>query len=161
MIKKITLQDDFQALAQLLNDSFATVAEEFGLTKENSPSNNAFITPETLKSQLIECREFFYFSENGIAVGFIAIEKSEREETTYYIEKLAALPQYRHKGIGRQLMDFATERIKTFEGKKVSIGLIDSNICLKEWYSRQGFEETGVKKFEHLPFNVCFMDKMI
>jgi ribosomal protein S18 acetylase RimI-like enzyme len=58
-------------------------------------------------------------------------------------------------------MDFAIERIKAFGGKRVSIGLIDSNTCLKEWYRRQGFEETGIKSFEHLPFNVCFMDKMI
>jgi ribosomal protein S18 acetylase RimI-like enzyme len=161
MIKKITLKDNFRVLAKLLNESFATVAGEFGLTKENSPTNNAFITPEELKSKLIKSREFFCFSENKTTFGFIAIEKSEKEVATYYIEKLAVHPQYRHKGIGKQLMDFAIERIKTVGGKRVSIGIIDSNTRLKEWYSQQGFKEIGVKTFEHLPFNVCFMDKTI
>ena len=43
-------------------------------------------------------------------------------------------------------------------GKKVSLGMIDSHAVLKEWYKSMGFEEKGIKKFEHLPFLVCFMD---
>ena len=54
MINKVTLRDDFYLLSQLLNDSFASVASEFGLTKENSPTNNAFITEEQLYAQLTD-----------------------------------------------------------------------------------------------------------
>jgi len=60
MIQQVTKQNDFVILVKLLNDSFATVAKEFGLTKENRPTNNAFITSEELKVQLIENREFIY-----------------------------------------------------------------------------------------------------
>lgn len=52
MIQKIDRQSDFVVPAKLLNETFATVAKEFGPTKENSPANNAFITCEELKSQI-------------------------------------------------------------------------------------------------------------
>lgn len=161
MIKRVTLSDDFDLYTRLLNQAFATVAEEFGLTRENAPTNNAFITAEILKSQLTDKREFYYFSEIGDVNGFIAIEKSSRSEDVFYIEKLAVAPLLRHKGIGRKLMDFATERIKQSGGRKISIGLIDSNQTLKKWYQLQGFKEIEIKTYDHLPFDVCLMEKVI
>jgi len=161
MIKKITEKDDFKTLAKLLNDSFITVANDFGITKENCPFHNAFIDNETLKSKLISNREFYKLENNGNPIGFIAIEKSENENNTFYIEKVAVHPDFRHKGIGKQLMDFATKRILDLGGKRISIGLIDTNTELKNWYQNQGYVETGTKIFDHLPFNVCFMDKRL
>ena len=161
MIQKINQQSDFIALATLLNESFATVAKEFGLTKENSPTNNAFITGEQLKSQLIDCREFYVYKENKRLTGFIAIEKSANALDTFYIEKLAVTPDYRHSGIGLQLMNFASERIKELGGKRISIGLIDANTPLKDWYSKQGYKVVEIKAFNHLPFDVCLMEKNI
>lgn len=161
MIRKVSAQDDFIILAKLLNEAFATVAEDFGLTKENSPTNNAFITGEELKSQLTDNREFYIYEHHGEKVGFIAVEKSLSTPGTFYIEKMAVAPVYRHYGIGLLLMNLATNRIKELGGIRISIGLIDSNAVLKEWYRKQGFAEFELKTFEHLPFNVCMMDKLL
>jgi len=86
MIRKVDEHSDFGQLARLLNEAFATIAEEFGLTKENSPTSNAFITADMLQSQLTENREFYYCEDNGNIIGFIAIEESLRESGTFYIE---------------------------------------------------------------------------
>lgn len=161
MIKKVSLKDDFNILAKLLNDSFISVAKDFGLTKENCPTNNAFIKAEDLKSQLDEKREFYYLAENNMPIGFVAIEKSSREEGTFYIEKVAVHPDYRHRKTGISLMGFATNRIKELGGKKISIGVIEANIRLKNWYKQQGFKEVNVKEFEHLPFDVCYMERTL
>jgi ribosomal protein S18 acetylase RimI-like enzyme len=91
--------------------------------------------------------------------GFIAIEKSEKEEGIFYIEKLGVVPRYRHKGYGKKLMGFAAKRVRKLGGKKISIGIIDSNKKLKEWYKQLGFSINGTKNFDHLPFKVCFMEK--
>jgi ribosomal protein S18 acetylase RimI-like enzyme len=160
-IKKVTEKDNFQSLAKLLNDSFITVTDSFGITKDNCPSNNAFIDSNTLKSKLISNREFYKYENSGYPIGFIAIEKSEKEIDTFYIEKVAVHPEHRHKGLGKQLMDFATKRIIELGGKRISIGLIDSNTELKKWYQNQGYIQTGTKLFDHLPFNVCLMDKTL
>lgn len=161
MIKKVSQKNNFEILAKLLNDSFLTVAKEFGLTKENCPTNNAFISAEDLRSQSDDNREFYCLWENEMPYGFIAIEKSKREEETYYIEKVAVHPDHRHRKAGLLLMNFATDRIKNLGGKKISIGVIDTNTRLKEWYRQQGFIQTGVRVFEHLPFDVCYMEKLL
>jgi len=162
MIKKVTEKDNFKSLAKLLNDSFITVIDDLGITKDNCPSHNAFIDDVTLKSKLIAAnREFYQLEINGSSIGFIAIEKSKSEKDTFYIEKVAVHPDFRHEGLGNQLMDFATKRILDLGGKKISIGLIDTNTELKNWYQNQGYLETGTKIFDHLPFNVCFMDKRL
>lgn len=41
---------------------------------------------------------------------------------------------------------------------KIKIGIVEENTILKEWYEKIGFVHTGTKKFEHLPFNVGFME---
>jgi len=161
MIQRISLQDNFQVLAQLLNDSFGTVANDFGLTIENCPTNSAFITSGELESQLTENREFYTFKDSAASVGFIAIERSLGEAGTYYIEKVAVRPDFRHTGIGWQLMRFAEGRIEELGGNRISIALIDSNAILKKWYLKQGFTITATKIYEHLPFDVCFMEKII
>ena len=89
------------------------------------------------------------------------VEKSENEKDTFYIEKVAIHPDYRHKGKGKQIMEFAENRINEFGGKRISVGLIDENKQLKDWYKSQRYNETGTKIFDHLPFNVCFMEKLL
>ena len=161
MITKISEQSDFVALTKLLNDAFGTVAKEFGLTKENCPTNNAFITCEELKSQLSDSREFYGYADKDKITGFIAIERSSRDPDTFYIEKVAVHPDYRHQHLGHRLMDFASQRIWELGGKRISIGLIDSNKVLKDWYMGQGFSFVEVKIYEHLPFDVCMMEKKL
>jgi len=161
MIRKVNIQDDFVGLAKLLNSAFGTVAKDFGLTIENARNNSAFIRSEELKVLLIENREFYVYEDNGCASGFVAIEKSLSEPGTYYIEKLAVIPECRHLGVGLSLMNFASDRAKELGGKRISIGLIDSNLILKEWYGKHGFVVFDIKKYDHLPFDVCFMEKEI
>ena len=151
----ITINDDLADIINVLNKSHGTVAEEYKFTKDNNPSNNAFIDDATLKAQIEKGIELYSLSINAETVGCVAIEKSSRENTLFYIEKVSILPQFRNKGCGVKLMDFAILRITELSGKTISIGLIDSNIKLKNWYSSQGFVESGTKRFDHLPFTVC------
>jgi ribosomal protein S18 acetylase RimI-like enzyme len=161
MIRQVTIHDDFDQLARLLNESYLTIVDDFGITQENCPSHNAYINGDTLKSKLIPIREFYRLEDNNKPIGFIVIEKSENDKDTYYIEKVAIHPDYRHKGKGKQIMMFAENRINELGGKQISVGLIDENKRLKDWYKSLGYKETGTKIFDHFPFNVCFMDKYI
>jgi len=152
---------DLTAIVKVLNESHATVAKEFGFSKDNNPSNNAFIDEPTLKSQLNKGIELYALSVNKKTVGCVAIEKSVKEKDTFYIEKVSVLPEYRNQGYGVLLMNFATTKIKGLGGRTISIALIDSHSKLKKWYAAQGFVQTGTKDFERLPFRVCFMSRQI
>jgi len=157
----INPEKDLSAIVKVLNISHGTVAKEFGFTKDNNPTNNAFKDEPTLRTQLNKGIDLYAMSNNDKLIGSIAIEKSAKETDTFYIEKVSIVPEYRNQGFGVKLMDFAITKIKGFGGKTISIALIDSNIKLKRWYLSQGFNEIGTRDFEHLPFRVCFMNKQI
>jgi diamine N-acetyltransferase len=160
-IKQLHPSDNITELVEVLNRSHGTVAEEFGFTKETNPTNNAFIDATTLKNQMKKGIDIFGCLSGDQLIGCIAIEKSVTEPNTYYLEKVSVIPEYRHGGYGTILMNFALSTIKEAGGQTVSIALIDSNSRLKHWYELQGFMETGIRDFSHLPFRVCFMRKNI
>ena len=157
----VSSNSDLTGIIHVLNVSHGTVTKEFGFTKENNPTNNAFIDVITLKSQLEKGIQLFALSVDSAIIGCIAIEKSSREPGLFYIEKVSVIPEFRNKGYGKKMMVFATEKILEQGGSSISIALIDSNLKLKKWYSSQGFKESGIKDFDHLPFRVCFMSKPI
>lgn len=157
----ISPEGDLSAVVQVLNASHGTVAKQFGFTQETNPSNNAFIDIETLRSQLKTGIRLYGLNVDNELIGCIAVEESTKEAETFYIEKVSVLPEYRNQGYGVELMNFATELIQKAGGKFVSIALIDSHAKLKSWYLNQGFQQVGVKVYEHLPFDVCFMRKVL
>ena len=158
-IRKIDKIKDVDAAASVLRQANATVAADLGFTQENAPTNPAFINTGTLRKQITGDRDFFVLEKENIIIGTVAVEKSQKEKDTFYIERLAVLPEHRHNGYGKMLMEFAMDQVREENGKKVSIGIINENTMLKNWYISLGFTETGTKKFSHLPFTVCFLSK--
>ena len=77
------------------------------------------------------------------------------------MEKLCVLPHFRHNGYGKELMDSVFNYVRKENGNKVSIGIINDNMILKNYYIKNGFVEKNLKKFNHLPLTVCFMEKII
>ena len=157
MIKEILSENDIKNSVKVIRDSFRTVAVEFNLNRNNSPTHPSFMTLRQLRDLKRRGGKFFGFFKDNLYIGFVAIEKAD--ENTYYMEKLAVLPEQRHRGYGRELVEFVFDYVKRNKGKTVSIGIINEHEVLKNWYTVIGFKETGVKKFEHLPFTVCFMEK--
>jgi len=49
--------------------------------------------------------------------------------------------------------------VKSYGGNKISIGIIEENTKLKDWYLKLGFTHISTRKFKHLPFTVGFMEK--
>lgn len=152
-IKRIETID--QDCVRVIRDSFITVANEFNLTKQNTPTNPAFIEIETLRAMKQKGIDMYGAFVNNTMIGFVAIEKST--DSLYFMEKLAVLPSHRHKGYGSQLIDFVADTVKKAGGKKISIGIINENKVLKDWYIKNGFSVTEIREFSHLPFNVCFL----
>ncbi|MGE5398508.1 MAG: GNAT family N-acetyltransferase, partial [Chitinophagales bacterium] len=151
--------DMFDECLSIIRESFKTVADEFHLTKENAPTNPAFIGLDVLIGMYEKKIVMFAVMDNQKYIGFVAIERAN--DKTYYMEKLAVIPEYRHKGYGKAIMDFVVNHVKEKEGIKISIGIINENTVLKSWYLNYGFVEYETKVFGHLPFTVCLMEKTI
>jgi len=147
---------ELDTCASVIRESFATVAAEYGLTKENCPTNGAFMKTGRLRAQREQGRRQYALTSDGIVIGFAELE--EKTDRVYELQKLAVLPRYRHCGYGKMLLDFAKERAKSWGCVKITIGVIEENIRLKNWYARNGFVHTGTQRFEHLPFVVGYME---
>ncbi len=153
------INNNLEICLDVIRKSFMTVANDFNLNKQNAPTNPAFIELKHLIQMDRKGVAMFGAFLEGICIGFVGIEKAKKG--TYWLEKLAVLPEYRHKGYGKALIDFVFDYVKDHHGERVSIGIIDEHLVLKNWYLSYGFKEVEKKVFDHLPFAVCFMIKDI
>ena len=155
-VREIEKDEALDTSVEIVRRSFRTVAEELNLTPDNAPTHPSFITLEQLEELRKKGLVFYGYFLEDMQVGFVAIEKAD--DSLYYLEKLAVLPEYRHNGYGRELVQFVLDRAVETGAEKLSIGIIYEQTVLKDWYRDIGFRETGTRKFEHLPFTVGFME---
>ena len=155
VIREISTEEDLSNSVRVIQESFRPVATEFGLTRENCPTHPTFISLERLNELKARELNLFGLFLGELQIGFVAIEKAD--EAHYYMEKLAVLPDYRHWGHGAKLVEFVLEYARNNKVAEVSIGVIDEHTVLKEWYKIIGFQEVVTRKFNYLPFTVCYM----
>jgi ribosomal protein S18 acetylase RimI-like enzyme len=161
----VEIRDDalLVACVPVIRAAFRTVADDLGLTEENAPTNPAFMTLDRLREARGRGVRMFALLDDGAAgapAGFVALEDS-RQPGVLYLERLAVLPALRHRGLGRALMDHAFAEARTAGAERIAIGIVDEHVVLKRWYLGYGFVETGTRRFAHLPFTVCYMEKSV
>ncbi|WP_094603389.1 hypothetical protein SPSIL_014250 [Sporomusa silvacetica DSM 10669] len=155
----VVTESDLIDSVNIIRKSFSTVAEQFGLTRENAPTNPAFIELRHLKKMQEKGIAMFGVFCEFVQIGFVAIEKNNANE--FYMERLAVLPKHRHKGYGRQIVKYASDYVNAQRGGELLISVVGTNEILKSWYCELGFTEFETKYFSHLPFPVCYMKKYL
>jgi ribosomal protein S18 acetylase RimI-like enzyme len=159
LFKPVNTEQELRNSRNVIQKSFSTVAEDFNLTKENAPTNPAFIEVRHLQKMQEKGTAMLGGFADTVQVGFVAIERKAGHE--FWMERLAVLPEYRHKGYGRQIVEYAVNYVAELGGATVLIGIIGSHAVLKSWYRNLGFHELETRQFAHLPFPVCYMKKEI
>ena len=149
--------NDIQTLLDVIRRACATVAERFGLTPQNCPKSPAFYTMDRLQTDIERGMQYFVLEDDAEARGCVALEKAK--PGVYYLGRLAVLPEHRSKGLGTVLVRHAFAEATAIGARRIEIGIIAEDVELTQWYRRFGFELTGTKTFDHLPFVVAFMAK--
>jgi GNAT superfamily N-acetyltransferase len=142
--------------AEVIRESFKTIAAELGLTRDNIPKHPSFMTADELRGLIGKGVKFFGLFLEGKQIGSVAIE--EADNGLCFLQKLAVLPGYRSRGYGGEMVNFIIDYVRNNGCKKLALGIWDRQSELKEWYLRLGFRENSVRYFEHLPLTVCLMD---
>ena len=155
IIKELN-KSDLSLAAEVIRAGFSTVAIEFGLTEQNCPNHTSFITTDRIQNHFNLGWPMYGLYQDKKLVGYVALLKESGG--IYELHNLAVLPEYRHKGYGKQLLDYCKSRVKEQGGNKIAIGIIEENTILKYWYATNGFVHTGIKKFAHLPFAAGYME---
>ena len=158
MIKKIE-QKNIHECVKVIRESFKTVADELGFTSQNAPGFTAFSTTEERLSRQYdeEHRLMYAYYDNGIIVGYYSLLIQDNNECE--LNNLSVLPTYRHKGIGKELLNNAFEVERQLNYKTMNIGIVEENRVLREWYESFGFVHIGIEKFDFFPFTCGYMEK--
>jgi len=149
--------DEGPVVVDLLRRSFATVAERFDLTTENCPKHVAFYTEKRFAEDIDRGMRYYLLEEEGRLCGCVALEPAK--PGVVYLGRLAVLPEHRSQGFGQALVRHVFDEAEQMGISRVEIGIIEADTNLKNWYRQFGFESTGAKTFDHLPFVVGFMAK--
>ena len=157
MIKKV-MEKDIAECVNLIKSSFLTVAEQFDFTEENAPRFTAFATTnDRLRWQLLEEHRPMYARWDGdTIVGYYSLQLSA--DNTCELSNLCVSPEYRHKGIGEELVKHAFRVAKDLNRQKMNIGIVEENTVLRKWYEELGFVHVGTKKFDFFPFTCGYME---
>lgn len=160
MIKQID-KNDIVECVKVIRKSFCTVADEFGFNADNAPRFTAFATTaERLEWQLnSEHRPMYAFYDNGIIIGYYSLYLQDNKECE--LNNLCVIPEYRHKGIGEELLKHAFEVARELDCNKINIGIVEENKILKKWYESFGFIHINTQKFDFFPFTCGYMEKFI
>jgi GNAT superfamily N-acetyltransferase len=153
---RIITNEPLEPSVDIIRKSFAAVAGEMGITEQNAPRFTAFITLPGLEETRQQGGVFWGLFNGGSQVGFVAVEKEK--DGKYWMKRLAVLPEYRHGGSGKALVDTVIDYVRSLGEKKLYIGMVNEETVLKNWYLDMGFKESSVIKPPELPFSVAFME---
>ncbi|HKM03133.1 MAG TPA: GNAT family N-acetyltransferase [Lachnospiraceae bacterium] len=160
MIKKI-IKENIPECVEVIRSSFFSVANEFGFTEENAPRFTAFATTnERLIWQLEEGRLMFaYLNDDEKILGYYSLQLQGNRECE--LNNLCVLSEYRHKNIGKELMEHAFSYAKQLGCKQMNIGIVEENVKLKQWYIQYGAEHLRTEKYDFFPFTCGYMKKTL
>lgn len=160
MIRKVG-QEDIEKCVEVIRKSFGTVAEEFGFTVDNAPRFTAFATTEDRINWHLngEHRPMYAYWENDAIIGYYSLLVQDNKECE--LNNVCVLPEYRHKGVGEELLKHAFAIANELGCTKMNIGIVEENEVLKKWYASYGFVHTGTQKFDFFPFTCGYMERRI
>ncbi len=157
-IRKITAEK-IKDCVNVIRKSFETVAREFGFTQKNAPRFTAFATDEQrIKWHLYgEHRPMYGYFRDEELVGYYSLLINDKQECE--LNNICVLPDYRHQGIGEELLLDAFVRARELACTKMNIGIVEENQVLRKWYEHYGFIHMGVKKYDFFPFTCGYMTR--
>lgn len=97
-----------------------------------------FYALDALETQMKKGQQFFLAEENGFPVGFLAIEHDCKASLLTKIHKLYVLRSCQGNGIGKQLIDFASEEAKEHNQKGLFLNVNKYNSA-QLFYTKLGF----------------------
>ena len=151
--------EEISECVRVIRSAFATVADEFGFTAENAPRFTAFATNEQRLHWHLEQehRPMYVYCIDGKIVGYYSLVLLN--DGVIELNNLAVLPEYRHRGIGGQLLHHAFDAARELGCCLMKIGIVEENKILRRWYEQYGFLHIGIEKFDFFPFTCGYLEK--
>lgn len=149
----------YSEVLQVLHAGFATVQDEFGITRENNPHYPVFWSLGDVARAVARPSRLLAVDVDSVLAGCAFLGPSRRRTGCWELRHLAVDPAYRHLGLGGLLVREAA-RLAAEDGAEVlRIGIVAENLRLASWYHRLGFRTvTSGESFPPLPFTVDHLE---
>lgn len=146
---------DAEMLAATIRTSFRTVAERFGLTRENAPRHPSNCETGWVLAEMERGVVYHVLEVDGRPAGCVALERADGGG--FFLERLAVLPEFRRRGLGESLVRLVFAEARRRGARRVGLAMIAEQTDLRKWYEGLGFVEKETKRYDHLPFGVTFL----
>jgi GNAT superfamily N-acetyltransferase len=129
--------DDLSDCLQTIHRAFLPNCETYGFTKENYPDCAAFLAYEDLLEEKRNGTHIYAIRIDGVIAGCVMLKRTQQD--VYSFRRFAVLPEYRHLGFGKQLVEHCRRKAKEYGGKKLRLLMIYQNAHLRALYESYGF----------------------
>lgn len=150
-------REELETCAAVVRESFATVAPQYGITRESAPRHTSFLSADRLREQYARGEPLYVYELRGRIVGYCSLSPGSGPHCRE-LNHLAVLPACRHQGVGRALVQHAVQQARALGCTRLEIGIIEENTLLKSWYLKMGFVPTGTEKFDFFPFTCGYLE---
>lgn len=124
-------ESDIPAMAQLRSDVWGT--EEYWIKRISG-----YMRGETDPQQALKPRIFYIALEDGETIGFIAGHLTHRYECEGELEWINVVPEYRGKGISRELLQLLARWFAGQNSLHVCVNVDPANAAALNFYRRHG-----------------------
>lgn len=151
-ISPVTIQD-----INVLQDlSIETFSETFG--QQNPPEDlelyleKAF-NPQQLTKEIMDSNTNFYFIfQEALLAGYIKLKNASLPEHSFLgealeVERIYVRKAYQHLGLGKHLLDFASEEAQRTHKEYLWLSVWEHNPTAYGFYKSQGYVECGSRHF--------------
>jgi len=155
MIKPISFEE-VSACADIVDKSFAPIIEKFNIIAEECPGHVGAKVESLLAEKFREGYFPFGYFHEGKQVGFVSI--TNKGGGIFELNLISVLPEFRHFGFGKKMLDFCKNKVLELCGNKIEIEVLDVNELVKNWYLENSFVHTNKEKIKFLSFEMCCME---
>jgi len=160
-VSRVDLHENLPEIGRLIRTSYAPVAAQFNITRENCANHPAYQADDLLLAKLDLPGAIHLTARNcdGEIIGFASAVPTKRR--VFEGLRFCVMPEYQGFGVGNTLLDKLLHELRQGKARKLKIRLIDANEPLKQWYLRRGFVQTAKREYPGLPFVVCRMQRKL
>ncbi len=146
-------------IAALIALAFGDVARRFDLHAGNCPTHPSLMTRERIERGMELGTTMLLAFDGGRLCGCVGLRRPV--DGVSILERLAVAPSCRRLGLGRLLVGRACSLAGQIGAEQVEIGIIAKQHELRQWYETLGFGAVRTARFENLPFEVCYLRKVV
>lgn len=151
--------DDAREIASIVRRAFRKQAQTLGIRGSEHPAYAGFETAVRVRSRLADGARIVVARVDDRAVGTVTWRLDSGSPAKGEITRLAVLPSVRGGGIGRALMESAESALFQTGAAVAEVSVVATFDRLRAYYETMGYISTRRCRFNHLPFDVLFMEK--